>query len=251
MSKRRKGKKREPEEPDLPQRDLSWLPIVAVAVFFVALLLAAASMQEPVENGDNGGSNGNGNGKPDGYKAPVARAWASHTEVFTNTKVMFDGSRSYDSDGTVKNWTWIVYEFFLDQPVKERFYGRKVNHSFEEPGRYYIVLEVRDNDNLANSTVHENDYGGLTVVVKNRIPVPVVDEVRTGRVGEEIVFDSTGSYDEDGEIVAFRWDFGDNGTASGANVTHLFGETGHYTVCLEIEDDHGDVARFEMEVAIS
>jgi immune inhibitor A len=47
-----------------------------------------------------------------------------------------------------------------------------------------------------------------------------------------------GSYDPDGTITSYNWDFGDGETGSGENVTHSF-SVGSHTVTLTVTDDDG------------
>lgn len=58
-------------------------------------------------------------------------------------------------------------------------------------------------------------------------------------VSEEITFDSSDSYDPDGEIVSYDWDFGDGDTASAQVVTHTYSSAGDYTVTLTVTDNGG------------
>jgi len=58
-------------------------------------------------------------------------------------------------------------------------------------------------------------------------------------VGEDVTFDAAGSGDTDGEIVAYRWDFGDGTTFEGVSGTHAYSDAGDYTVTLTVEDDDG------------
>ena len=53
-------------------------------------------------------------------------------------------------------------------------------------------------------------------------------------------FDASGSYDEDGEIVSYAWDFGDGTSAVGVVVEHVFPEQRvEYTVVLTVTDVDG------------
>ncbi len=54
-----------------------------------------------------------------------------------------------------------------------------------------------------------------------------------------IVFDASGSYDPDGEIKQYLWDFGDGMRASGRIVYHFYDKPGTYYVKLIIVDDRG------------
>jgi PKD repeat protein len=50
-------------------------------------------------------------------------------------------------------------------------------------------------------------------------------------------FDASSSYDPDGEIVSYQWDFGDGQIASGEKVSHGFSTCGEYTVTLMVTDN--------------
>ena len=57
---------------------------------------------------------------------------------------------------------------------------------------------------------------------------------------EQIVtFEASPSYDPDGTIVEYLWDFGDGSTATGVTVNHVYLEDGNYTVTLNVTDDDG------------
>jgi PKD repeat protein len=56
---------------------------------------------------------------------------------------------------------------------------------------------------------------------------------------EYITFDGTGSYDPDGTITDYSWDFGDRKTGTGPTVVHKYTKTGIFTVTLTVTDDSG------------
>lgn len=61
-------------------------------------------------------------------------------------------------------------------------------------------------------------------------------------VGENLTFDATASFDPDGTITRYLWDFGDGTTLEGpdkAIVTHAYAEPGSYPVTLVVVDDQG------------
>jgi PKD repeat protein len=58
-------------------------------------------------------------------------------------------------------------------------------------------------------------------------------------VGDEAWFDGIFSYDSDGLIVSFYWDFGDGTGEEGIHVTHVYGYPGNFTVTLTVVDDGG------------
>jgi parallel beta-helix repeat protein len=53
------------------------------------------------------------------------------------------------------------------------------------------------------------------------------------------VFNASSSYDRDGEVVSFEWDFGDGETGNGMVVSHSYNSSGPYDVTLIITDDDG------------
>ena len=58
-------------------------------------------------------------------------------------------------------------------------------------------------------------------------------------VGEEITFDASSSYDSDGTIISYEWDFGDGNSASGQVVQHSYSEPNEYTATVTVMDDVG------------
>jgi hypothetical protein len=72
---------------------------------------------------------------------------------------------------------------------------------------------------------------------------PVADfnfSPKTGWAPQEIGFDGTASRDSDGRVVAWDWQFGDGGMASGGHAFHTFQHRGTYAVKLTVRDDSGD-----------
>lgn len=54
-----------------------------------------------------------------------------------------------------------------------------------------------------------------------------------------ITFDASGSYDPDGEIELYEWDFGDANFATGITVNHTYTQSGIYEVVLKVTDNEG------------
>jgi PKD repeat protein len=52
-------------------------------------------------------------------------------------------------------------------------------------------------------------------------------------------FDGTLSYDPNGEIVSYLWNFGDGGAGNGPQVSHIYRENGEYVVELTVVDNKG------------
>ncbi len=64
-------------------------------------------------------------------------------------------------------------------------------------------------------------------------------------------FDASSSYDTDGSVTSYQWDFGDGLTSSGVNVVHNYTTTGSYTVSLTVTDDYGLSSEDSLSVAVT
>lgn len=58
-------------------------------------------------------------------------------------------------------------------------------------------------------------------------------------IGETVTFDASSSWDPDGYIVNYIWNYGDNTTGSGKVTTHIYNASGTYTVILRVTDNDG------------
>ncbi len=58
------------------------------------------------------------------------------------------------------------------------------------------------------------------------------------------------SYDPDGEIAEWLWDFGDGTTSTEQNPSHRYAQPGHYTVTLTVTDDKGATATATEELVV-
>ena len=63
-------------------------------------------------------------------------------------------------------------------------------------------------------------------------------------------FDATESYDIDGEIVSYLWDFGDGATSNVSMAEHRYTHNGVYIVSLTVTDDDGLVTTVEREIDV-
>jgi PKD repeat protein len=61
------------------------------------------------------------------------------------------------------------------------------------------------------------------------------------QVNDAITFDADASFDSDGKIVTYVWDFGDENITKTEDrtITHSYAVAGEYTVNLKVVDDHG------------
>lgn len=140
----------------------------------------------------------------------------------------FDASRSRDPDGFIEAFMWD----FGDGATAE---GPIVEHTYARTGRFTVRLTVRDSRGATAET-------SRTVVINLR-PAAVFTFSEISADGLQFRFDAGNSNDPDGNLVQFRWDFGDGSPeAFGAVVTHTYAVPDDYTVALRVTDDQGAVA---------
>lgn len=72
---------------------------------------------------------------------------------------------------------------------------------------------------------------------------------RAGDPPLAVAFDGSGSSD-DGTITAYRWDFGDGASATGATATHTYEDTGTYVATLTVIDDAGHTDTDDVVVSV-
>jgi len=72
-------------------------------------------------------------------------------------------------------------------------------------------------------------------------PVPDAGGIYYGDVGQEIIFDASSSFDHEGEIISYEWDFGDGNHGSGMIVTNTYASQEVYPVMLTVIDDEGNI----------
>ena len=94
---------------------------------------------------------------------------------------------------------------------------------------------------------NQNTKSDNSHVPSNLLPKLVLNAPETAYFGEPIRFDASKSYDEDGTVALFRWDFGDEEIMEGATVEHIYNFDSNlsieypliYQVILIVWDDTG------------
>jgi len=103
-------------------------------------------------------------------------------------------------------------------------------HKYDDDGIYNVTLTVTDNNSVSDSI---SKY----VPVSNTPPVANAGGPYIGNVNEDILFDGSGSYDLDGSIISWYWDFGDGNIGYGETILHSYNNSGSYQVTLTVTDD--------------
>jgi PKD repeat protein len=93
--------------------------------------------------------------------------------------------------------------------------------------------------------------GDIFSISNNKWPFAVFDvDPQKGMRDTLFHFDASNSNDPDGQIMTYSWDFGDNQTATGKQVTHKFNGSGNFDVKLTVTDDRQGTSTAEKQVVV-
>ncbi len=134
-------------------------------------------------------------------------------------------------DGEITEWKWISS---IDGVISS---SKSFDSSVLSPGAHTIYFQVRDNDNEWS----KQDTETLTINddSSNHPPVANAGGPYSYYVNMEINIDGSDSYDDDGSIVEYLWDFGDGTTGTGKSQTYTYTAPGNYSIMLTVTDEHG------------
>lgn len=81
----------------------------------------------------------------------------------------------------------------------------------------------------------------------NRVPIARFTGPNAGYAGENLTFNASPSYDTDGHLASYNWDFGDGHVENitKAIVWHIFSTNGSFSISLIVVDDDGGPSRTE------
>ena len=167
--------------------------------------------------------------------APVAKFTADPQSGQAPLTVQFDSSQSYDPDGHNLSYEW----FFGDMGVIGGGLSHDPNpvHTYNQAQVAIATLKITDDDEFYPMS---NQYQLEIEVVDYINENPIAEFTMTpdsGMAQLTVNFDATDSYDPDGTITGYSWDFDDGGNAFGHLVQHDFVSDGIYNVSLIVGDD--------------
>lgn len=103
----------------------------------------------------------------------------------------------------------------------------------------YLAYQDTQKNEIYCVTGEEPYEGDIDPGVNRRPTARITMNRSEGLTPLSVTFSAANSTDRDGTIVSYSWAFGDGGTASGVKATHVYGDTGDYTVLLKVKDDDG------------
>jgi len=97
------------------------------------------------------------------------------------------------------------------------------------------------------------DGNGIGDACENEPPIANAGPDQTVLLGESVIFDGSGSYDPDGIMILYEWDFGDPFDptfGTGVHPTHTYRQPDVYVVTLTVTDEAGDERSDTMTVVV-
>ena len=119
---------------------------------------------------------------------------------------------------------------------------RNPTHMYGDNGVYTVRLTVWDSSDVMDTVTKD-------ITISNVPPVADAGGNRTLN-NLTVTFNASSSYDADGSIASYSWNFGDGGTDSGAVKKHTYGGDGTYNVVLNVTDDDGAYDEDTVQVTV-
>jgi PKD repeat protein len=174
---------------------------------------------------------------PPANKPPVADLQVSPTSGYSPLTVTLDASASYDTDGTIVTYEW---DFGGDGTWDTTTTVASTTHTYAA-GTRTPKVRVTDNDGATDIAIAQSS---IVVTVAPPVNLPphavLVADPTSGYSPMAVSLDASNSYDTDGNIVTYEWDFEGNGSwAIGATVTEHVYHVGTWTPNVRVTDDDG------------
>ncbi|WP_455392941.1 PKD domain-containing protein [[Eubacterium] cellulosolvens] len=169
---------------------------------------------------------------------------SSHQDVIIHQgeEIFFSAKNSSDEDGEIEQYLWNFGDGSSSKSMNAK-------HTYDEPGTYNVTLTVVDDDGNKDIQYLEIKVNSLPVAMAQ-----IVDFTGSGTItvpiAKQILFNSSGSYDSDGQIVGYHWDFGDGNQSSMESPEYYYFNIGTYKVTLTVIDDVGAMATDQLEINI-
>ena len=184
------------------------------------------------------------NSQPTALDGGNSRGWSIETvdsdgDVGWYTSLALDDSDHPHISYTIWSVTDLKYAYWtgsswsIETVDGDDYVGGISSLALDDSGHPHISYCSWDNSDLKYA---KKTNGG------NQPPIADAGGPYSGEIGEPILFDASGSYDPDGEIVGYRWDWTndgswDTGWLSSPTKTHTYNSEFHGQVKLEVKDD--------------
>jgi PKD repeat protein len=209
----------------------------------------ASSGWGPVERDQSNGELNAGDGRPitlNGVAYPKGLGVHAQSDVRFNLEgqyASFQAEVGVDdevgSNGSVTFQVWADNELLFDSGLMTGDTATRivdVNVTGKQELRLIVVSD-------SNMDYDHADWANARLVPAipppNRLPVANAGGPYSAWATKAVRLDGTASYDPDGSIVSYKWQFGDGTKGSGPTPAHAYAAPGVYTVILTVTDNSG------------
>lgn len=168
---------------------------------------------------------------------PVPVIGSDVTRGVAPLTVSFNSDQSTD-DGLIVLRQWNFGDGATSQDIRPR-------HTYTTTGDFTVRLTLTDDLGATASR--------SIIVSVTQAPVAVIKVDRTSADAAPAVinFDASDSFDADGRIVSYRWDFGDGSTEVVPVVAHTYARPGTFRARLTVVDDKGITGTADVLISIN
>jgi len=174
-----------------------------------------------------------------GNQWPVGVAGASSSGGDVPLPVTFSSAGSTDPDGTIVAYLWEFGDGATSTDANP-------SHTFTTPGQYVATLTVTDNQGAqaVNTTP-------ILATSPNILPIAVAyAEPLSGPPPLDVTFFGEDSYDPDGSLGNYEWEFSDGSIYWGVTAYNTFYDPGTYLATLRVYDNRGGVGTAEVTIYV-
>ena len=150
--------------------------------------------------------------------------------------VAFDGSGSSYKNGAITS-----YEWDFGDGSRPRLTGAQTTYEFTAPGIYTTQLKVRTADGQSKVTTK-------IITVLQELLSPKFTATPT--IGVAPLTVEMNASESVGDIVSYRWSFGDGTSDTGIKVRKTYSVPGNYTVDLRVYDKYGAMLSYKQEITV-
>ena len=170
---------------------------------------------------------------------PIANAKSNKNSVTEGESVVFDGSKSSDSNGRIVKYSWSDGGNSLGE-------GKTLTTDKLAIGERSITLKVIDDDGDSNS-----DTIKIRVKEKaNKPPIANAGADKTITLGSSVQLNASSSRDDDGNIVKYEWSEDGNSLGEGKTLTLNNLPIGNHTIRLMVKDNQGGINKDGVNIKV-
>lgn len=166
----------------------------------------------------------------------------SNNDQFLLGETIFVDIEASDTDGQIA-----LVELFINDSLQGSDNSAPYQFSLSDLSEAPYSLTVRATDNDGNSTTSNAVHIHVGEIV-NELPHAEFSESASGL---SVALDASASFDSDGTITHYSWDFGDGANGTGQVAQHTYLIDGEYDVSLTVTDNSGGSDSISQNVSVS